>query len=196
MAEQRTQEQLVRRLWELTHASSDVVMQNALTAIRNLGPPDEVFELFAREFTIAEIEKRTLPLYLKHFDADTLDGVIGFYESPVGQTWLAAQPKAAIEAMAVVQDWCAELMEKAIAEFRENESRRARTIEQPDSLGTGIMFGTKSEADKTQSLLDARYTFVQQYCREHGWSERTEDLSLNQIMEIRQQDGWKNPVIA
>jgi hypothetical protein len=31
------------------------------------------------------------------------------------------------------------------------------------------------------------------YCRTKGWPEDAAKLSIEQIMEIRAQEGWKNP---
>lgn len=53
--------------------------------------------------------------------------------------------------------------------------------------------GTKEEANEHQRIIDARGAFVQQYIKEKGWSESFADLSIDQIMEIRTQEGWKNP---
>lgn len=55
-------------------------------------------------------------------------------------------------------------------------------------------FGTKEEADKEQQILNARHAFSMQYMKEKGWGEDFTQLSIQQIMEIRSQEGWKNPV--
>lgn len=45
-------------------------------------------------------------------------------------------------------------------------------------------------------LLEARAIFVEKYCAEKGWDFVSYgDLSMEQVLEIRQQDGWKNPKI-
>jgi hypothetical protein len=41
------------------------------------------------------------------------------------------------------------------------------------------------------ALLVTRHAFFLDYCRERGWT--ADGLSLEQILEIRAQDGWKNP---
>jgi hypothetical protein len=67
-----------------------------------------------------------------------------------------------------------------------------RVIQIPGGL-KAISLGTQSEADKTQAIVNARHAFVQKYCQEQGWSSNPEELSMAQILQIRQQDGWKNP---
>jgi hypothetical protein len=66
----------------------------------------------------------------------------------------------------------------------------------PNSSDSVFVIGTQDEADKTQALLDARHAFIQKYCKEQGWPADKGQLSITQSMQIRQQDGWKNPVIA
>lgn len=40
-------------------------------------------------------------------------------------------------------------------------------------------------------LANARLAFSEQYCAERGWDKKK--LTLNQVMEIRKQSGWKHP---
>jgi hypothetical protein len=41
-----------------------------------------------------------------------------------------------------------------------------------------------------KQLLDARARFVEEYCRDKGW--HPDELTLEQILEIRSQPGWRN----
>jgi len=47
-----------------------------------------------------------------------------------------------------------------------------------------------------ENYLQARGTFAKAYCEKQGWPADIKELTINQILEIRGQDGWKNPVIA
>ena len=54
--------------------------------------------------------------------------------------------------------------------------------------GGGIAFQvTESQA----KLLQARQKFVENYCCEKGWDIL--NLSIDQLMEVRNQPGWQNP---
>ena len=44
---------------------------------------------------------------------------------------------------------------------------------------------------ETEKVLLARDAFIDKYCAEKGWTKAT--LTMQQILEIRAQDGWKNP---
>jgi hypothetical protein len=46
-----------------------------------------------------------------------------------------------------------------------------------------------------QALLRARGEFAKKYCESKGWSVDPEKLSFEQIIEIRSQDGWKQPKV-
>ena len=54
----------------------------------------------------------------------------------------------------------------------------------------GNLFIMPKDNEQTRILL-GRDSFIKKYCDEKSW--KMEDLTLEQIMEIRQQDGWKNP---
>jgi len=70
------------------------------------------------------------------------------------------------------------------------------TVHIPNSSESVFVIGTQDDADKTQAILDARHAFIQRYCKEQGWPEDEDKLSIQQILQIRQQDGWKNPTLA
>ena len=63
---------------------------------------------------------------------------------------------------------------------------------------TVLHTGTDEEAAQHQRMIDARHKFIVAYCREKGWSIPGEadfhELSMTQILEIRAQPGWKNPL--
>lgn len=64
-------------------------------------------------------------------------------------------------------------------------------VRMPGDLGVAITTGTQAEANELQASIDARHAFVQKYCQEQGWDST--NLSINQVLQIRQQEGWKNP---
>ena len=53
---------------------------------------------------------------------------------------------------------------------------------------------TQKQTDHIQRVLEARHAFVTEYCKTRGWPDNVECLTIAQILEIREQDGWKNPV--
>lgn len=61
--------------------------------------------------------------------------------------------------------------------------------------GSVISLGSQADADRQKAIIDARHTFAMKYCREHGWPEDPGQLSIDQILEIREHEEWKNPKV-
>lgn len=53
--------------------------------------------------------------------------------------------------------------------------------------------GTPEEAARREKFMEARYRFVLSYAESKGWPANPDHLSMDQIMEIRSQPGWKAP---
>jgi hypothetical protein len=45
--------------------------------------------------------------------------------------------------------------------------------------------------EERAEVTEKRQRFVEDYCKKLGWDPK--QLSFEQTLEIRQQDGWKNP---
>lgn len=57
--------------------------------------------------------------------------------------------------------------------------------------GTAISLGTEEQASKEQRIINARAAFTTKYAREHGWPEDPTEMSIAQILEIREQPEWR-----
>jgi hypothetical protein len=64
------------------------------------------------------------------------------------------------------------------------------TIRHPD--GTVAIASSPEQAAKVQRIIDERHRFNVEYCTAKGWPTDPTKLTIAQIMEIREQDGWKN----
>jgi len=86
---------------------------------------------------------------------------------------------------------------KVIAEaLKDIQKKKPHTIEFPSGI-KAIHFGTDEEHEKHESIISKRHNFSLQYAIEQGWlktGEGLDTLSLKQIMEIREQEEWKNPL--
>ena len=54
------------------------------------------------------------------------------------------------------------------------------------------MINVYSINEEQQNIITGRYHFVNKYCNDMGWDKN--DLSFEQIMEIRKQDEWKQSI--
>ena len=61
------------------------------------------------------------------------------------------------------------------------------------SVGGGAVHVVGSLAPEQEELLRKRAAFVETYCAAKGWSSDASNLSMDQLLEIRDQPGWKNP---
>lgn len=50
-----------------------------------------------------------------------------------------------------------------------------------------------AETGEVPDLFRRRHEFVREYCSERGWDRAA--LTVNQIMEIRAQPGWKDAAL-
>lgn len=64
-------------------------------------------------------------------------------------------------------------------------------IETP--VGPAFHPGTEEEAAEAEKILWARHRFIAAYCESKGWPTDPGELSIDQILEIREQAGWKDP---
>ena len=47
----------------------------------------------------------------------------------------------------------------------------------------------------TKEISEARVQFAIDYCKARNWPIAFHDLSCEQVNEIREKEGWKNPVL-
>jgi hypothetical protein len=60
-------------------------------------------------------------------------------------------------------------------------------------MGDNVLVDVNNSIDEdTRTTLERRGEFSKKYCEEHGWNMA--DLSIEQIMEIRKQPEWKDPL--
>ena len=57
-------------------------------------------------------------------------------------------------------------------------------------IGNIEIYGASPEQE---AAITARDRFIRKYSTERGWPENPQELSFEQIIEIRKQDGWKRP---
>ena len=104
---------LVRELMTRTGASKigQQVMENMLR-----GLADEEDEEFIQKFlSLAnpdQLVEMIVPLYVAHFDEETLKALIDFYKTPAGVKLVAAIPAITEGAMLAGQRWGTELAEQ------------------------------------------------------------------------------------
>lgn len=56
---------------------------------------------------------------------------------------------------------------------------------------TSGRYQVPAQKEQQDAFAKKRQRFVEDYCKKRGWDPK--QLSYEQTLEIREQDGWKNP---
>jgi len=66
-------------------------------------------------------------------------------------------------------------------------------IDSPLGEGQIIHFGSEEDAIEHKRVINARAEFSLRYMKEKGWGLHPKKISVQQILEIREQEEWKKP---
>lgn len=77
-----------------------------------------------------------------------------------------------------------------LEKMKRAELEASRKVQLPNGM---VAFDMSDDPKGAQRTINARHEFMVAYCTEKGWPTNPEDLSLEQIMEVRSQEGWKVP---
>lgn len=162
------------------------------------------------EIDFGELGDLLVPVYDRNFTHGDIKSMIAFYDSPVGKKLISVLPSVTKETMVVGQIWGEKMairLENKIPSIIQRLAEREIEIEKEnedqvypmDYLDTSIGIShppdeiiTDAQMDELDKILQARHQFVLDYIKQKGWGS-VETLTLHQIMEIRSQEGWKNP---
>ncbi|MEN8447481.1 MAG: DUF2059 domain-containing protein, partial [Cyanobacteria bacterium J06555_13] len=98
---------------------SDQILGQLVGQFRQLAPevPDEWWDRFIAKALESDINSLLIPIYERNYSAEEVDGLIEFYESPVGQSLLAKTPTVTQESIVAGQAWGMEIAEELITEL-------------------------------------------------------------------------------
>jgi len=116
----QTHEQLARKLLAVTGAENigKQMMDGMAESFRKMpGLAPGFMDRFSANARPEELVDLIVPIYVKNFDRDTLEGAIRFYETRQGRALVAAQPVATKESMEAGRAWGRKLAEKTLAEI-------------------------------------------------------------------------------
>lgn len=115
------EQERIEELLELTDADSlsTQVMEQLVGQFRQLAPevPDIWWDGFIEKALESDINSLLVPIYQRNYSAEEIEGLIAFYQSPVGQSVLAKTTIVTQESIEVGQAWGIELAEELLAEL-------------------------------------------------------------------------------
>lgn len=80
--------------------------------------PKEYWTRFQKEMNAKEFQKKLTPVYLKYYTEEDLDGLIMFYNSPIGKKSIEVMPFVMRDAMAIGEKWGQEISKKVITDLQ------------------------------------------------------------------------------
>jgi len=116
---------LIRQLLDVSRAGQQILlgMETTLEAQKTASP--QVPEIFWDTFmarakaNVPNLIELLVPIYHRAFSADEIRQLIAFYQSPIGQALLSAQPTVTREAMLAGQQWGAQIGTDVANELKE-----------------------------------------------------------------------------
>lgn len=111
-------EDRVRYLIELSGGADMGVMvfENMMMSFRDTFPdvPGEFWDGMVDVVETDDLMDILVPIYRKHFTAEDVDGLIRFYESPLGRKLIERQPDMTRESMVAGEEWGGTIARKVI----------------------------------------------------------------------------------
>lgn len=113
---QTAKEAKIKKLMEITGSGNlgKQVITNIITSYKETYPNvnPKYWEEVVKEADADEFVRLLTPIYAKYYTEEDLDGLIKFYETPLGKKVIATLPGISAESMAVGQKWGEELAQK------------------------------------------------------------------------------------
>ena len=114
----------IRKLINLTGGTKIIdQMFNAMAANFMQPKQQQVFQEFRKEFNPDQIFEILIPAYDTFLSADEVKQVLQFYESPIGQKLLEAQPKIMAVSMPKIIQWSQEVSQRVAQKMKELEGK-------------------------------------------------------------------------
>lgn len=93
-----------------------MVFENMMMSFRDSFPdvPVEFWDGMADAIETDDLMDILVPIYRKYFTAEDVDGLIRFYESPLGRKLIERQPDMTRESMVAGEEWGGTIARKVI----------------------------------------------------------------------------------
>jgi len=113
----------VRRLLEVTGAVRMGVQTTATlgASLRKAYPqvPDAIWTELLAEFRAEDLTELAVPIYMKYLTTEDIQGLLAFYESPLGRKLLEVQPQILQETVVVGRQWGEECARRVMKRLKD-----------------------------------------------------------------------------
>jgi hypothetical protein len=130
----KEQETGIRKMMRLTGMINMIEqMTDQMVTSLKQGAPAGVPEEFwsrarERRMKAEDLVARLIPIYAKYFSVEDLKAINAFYESPVGQRFVASMGPMTQENMKIGQAWGQEVSQKLIDDLKAELSRKENPV--------------------------------------------------------------------
>lgn len=118
----------IRHLLELmgTVKVSQQMMSQMFSSMQTAMPqvPAEFWTKVHAGMKADELIDLIIPIYSKHYTQEELNGLVAFYESPLGQKVTAELPQIAQESMAAGQQWGQQKAQEIIGQLQQEQAAK------------------------------------------------------------------------
>jgi hypothetical protein len=126
-------EKTIRRVLEVT-GTQRMMAQMAgqmIATFKKAHPevPNDFWDRFEQKLGSQELVDQLIPIYDKYYTQQDLEGLLTFYESPVGQKVLKTMPQVMQESMQIGQVWGQQKAQEVLKEIEEYRSKQKKTSE-------------------------------------------------------------------
>ncbi|HEX3479271.1 MAG TPA: DUF2059 domain-containing protein [Kofleriaceae bacterium] len=118
--EKLTSEQLTRKLLEVTGAANlgKQVADGMMESFRKMSSlPPGFIDRFKQNIQPDSLVELIVPIYMKHFDRETIIAAIRFYQSAPGRRMVKTLPAVTAESMEAGKTWGTELARKTLQDL-------------------------------------------------------------------------------
>ncbi len=116
-------EKSIRKLMEVTGSGKVGVQvgQQIIASLRQSQPslPEEFWESVNKKFNADALIDLIVPIYAKYYTQEDIDGLIAFYQTPLGQKVVSTLPQISQESVQVGQAWGRKIAEQMIEEMQQ-----------------------------------------------------------------------------
>ncbi len=115
-------EKSIRRLMEITGSAKVGVQvgQQIIASLRQSQPsvPEEFWEGMSKKFNADALVDLIVPIYAKYYTQEDVDGLIAFYQTPLGQKVVSTLPQISQESVQAGQVWGQHIAEQMIQDLQ------------------------------------------------------------------------------
>ena len=122
-AQQKASKESIRTLLEMSGSArvGIQVMTNMIAAYRESYPqvPQAFWDDFLKEAKPETLVEMIIPVYEKHYTQEEVQGLIAFYQSPLGKKVITTMPLIAQESYSIGTEWGKKLAEQVGKKLQE-----------------------------------------------------------------------------